>query len=263
MSTLFLILTKLVVLPLYPLGFGIVVAIAGLALGVATRLRKTAFFLILLAPCELVYFSTPVLVKPLIVSLESKYLPMKTYPHASALVVLGGSSVPPSPPRLRPEINDAGDRILYTGVLFRDSLAPSIITNGRCLTCLDQYRESEAAIDASLLTEIFKIAPERIILEPRARNTHEHAVNLDSLFRARAMPKTIILITSAAHMFRSVAVFRKRGFTVYPAPTDFHYSSAESNDLMNYFPSADTFATATSMLHEIYGILGYKLLGWI
>ena len=77
------------------------------------------------------------------------------------------------------------------------------------------------------------------------------------------MPKTIILVTSAAHMLRAVAVFKKRGFTVYPAPTDFHYTTDAGRDLMDFFPLASALDEATNMLHEIYGIWGYKLLGWI
>jgi hypothetical protein len=88
MSTLFLFISKLIVLPFYPLGFSIVAAISGLGIGLFTRLKKTAFFCILLAPLVLICFSTPVLIRPLIVSLESKYPPRKTFPKASAIVLL-------------------------------------------------------------------------------------------------------------------------------------------------------------------------------
>jgi uncharacterized SAM-binding protein YcdF (DUF218 family) len=262
MSKLLIICLKLLAIPLYPAGFVFTMVLAGLILFFLNKTR-TAVFAFLLGMVALLLFSTPLLSYPLLASLEQQYLPAKTYPQASAIVVLGGSGLPPNPPRIYPETNDAADRLLYAARIFKQGYAPYLITSGTCVTCLTRNSLTAAEIEARLLIDPLGIDSAKIIKDNKARTTREHGMYLDSIFRARNWPKTLIVVTSASHMPRSVAVFKRFGFTVYPAPTDYAIEKRGPSSIEEFFPNVDALMYGTRALHEIYGMWGYKLWGLV
>ena len=100
--------------------------------------------------------------------------------------------------------------------------------------------------------------PQRIRLENQSRNTYENAV-----FTARLSGvdphKPWILITSASHMPRALAVFRKQGWNVTPYSVDFRAGLA--TPWTTY--SLGEFEKWHVALHEFIGILAYRLSGRI
>lgn len=75
---------------------------------------------------------------------------------------------------------------------------------------------------------------------------------------------SVILVTSAYHMKRSEAVFRKAGLEVDPAPTDFiGLASLEAKRPFNPVPRAGGFEKTEVFLHEIIGWWVYRWRGWI
>jgi uncharacterized SAM-binding protein YcdF (DUF218 family) len=65
----------------------------------------------------------------------------------------------------------------------------------------------------------------RVVFEERARNTYENAV-LSKQLASPAPGEHWLLVTSAAHMPRSVGVFRKVGWPVIPYPVDYNTTGA-------------------------------------
>jgi len=63
----------------------------------------------------------------------------------------------------------------------------------------------------------------KIRIEPKSKNTREHAVEFNKLFTNKDF--TIGLVTSACHMKRSEREFRKYFNNVLPLPSDYLYSS--------------------------------------
>jgi uncharacterized SAM-binding protein YcdF (DUF218 family) len=120
----------------------------------------------------------------------------------------------------------------------------------------------EGLHNALLLMEM-GVDSNNIIVEKKAKNTHEHGPYIAQILDSLGLPRKIILVTSAAHMIRSEAVFKKHGFTVYPAPTDFQKSVTKRTFIFNLFPNSNYLDISTQALHEYYGLIGYKLLGWI
>src|SRR5438045_126106 len=70
--------------------------------------------------------------------------------------------------------------------------------------------ETEAA-HATRLWQSLGIAPERIVIEDRSRNSYENAVFTRDLVQPKAGDRWL-LVTSAYHMPRSIGLFRKVGF---------------------------------------------------
>jgi hypothetical protein len=90
------------------------------------------------------------------------------------------------------------------------------------------------------------IAPDRLLLETKARNTYENAVFTQQLIAPLAEERWL-LVTSAVHMPRAVGCFRRAGFTVLPWPVTM--SAERSAGWMEFAK------------HEWVGLLVYRFLG--
>jgi uncharacterized SAM-binding protein YcdF (DUF218 family) len=71
------------------------------------------------------------------------------------------------------------------------------------------------------LLDSFGVPRARVLLENRSRNTYENAVFTRDLVKPKPGERWL-LVTSAAHMPRSVGCFRRAGFPVEAYPVDWH-----------------------------------------
>ena len=90
------------------------------------------------------------------------------------------------------------------------------------------------------------IDPNRLTVEPLSGTTYENAQFSSALVRPQPS-QTWLLVTSAAHMPRTVGTFRKAGFSVKPWPV-------KRTDIN----AAGAYAVAK---HEWLGLVAYWLLG--
>jgi len=195
--------------------------------------------------------------------LESQYPAQESFVKVPAIVLLGGAGVPPVPPRVYPEFNEAGDRIFHAARLYKKGYAPYIILTGSKRENFLKEHTGDSDNNAYFLTEFCGIDSSVLILDNNSANTYQNAAFTNKIFNERRWDKRIILVTSARHMHRSVLIFRKLGFIAYPAPTDFNsYTNLFSMRYM-FFPTADALKTSTTVLHELYGIAGYSIMGWL
>ena len=99
---------------------------------------------------------------------------------------------------------------------------------------------------------------ERVVFEPRSRNTWENAVEA----KVAAAPRegeTWLLVTSAAHMPRAVGSFRRAGWTVTAFPVDYRADPDEWPSLLR--PPGRRFGELGSALRETLGLIAYRVLG--
>ena len=107
---------------------------------------------------------------------------------------------------------------------------------------------------AETITEEFGV-PVRWI-EKRSRNTAQNAIYLRELLPVQR----IALVTHAIHLIRSVAAFERVGFVVATAPTGFIAGKTINfNSIFDWLPAADALVTSRAVLHELIGVLYYKL----
>ena len=256
------VVSKFAPVPFYPLGLCVALLIAAIVC-IARRRNRAAIVLVALAAGELWLFSMPVSSHFLLGPLERRHYPVERFPRASAVVLLGGSSVPGVAPRMYPETNLFGDRLMHAVRVLRSGCAPYLICTGGKLEFLGSFEGTDAENSARLLRELFAVDSTRILLGNRSRNTREDALEVVRLLGERGERYRVILITSAFHMDRSSRVFRKAGIEVFEAPTDYAEDSAWQWHLINFLPSADALNRVSLALHEYYGILAYRVLGWI
>jgi uncharacterized SAM-binding protein YcdF (DUF218 family) len=190
-------------------------------------------------------------------------------PRADVVLVLGGGLVPALPPRRRGEVNGAGDRLL-TGVdLMRQDLAPWLLVSGGRVTFTDDDPAPTEARSAAELARSLGVPPERILLSEQARNTAEEALALDSMARVRGW-RSVLLVTSATHLPRSVATFRRlTGLTIIPVACDYQLASREaignltpSSALIDLLPNAEALALTSMAMKESLGPWAYRMRGW-
>lgn len=98
-----------------------------------------------------------------------------------------------------------------------------------------------------------------VIYEERSRNTYENAVYTKELVLPLDSEQWV-LVTSAYHMPRSVAVFKAAGWDIKPHPTDFRTDMEYS-----WMPSLTDIHKNLNMadlaLHEIGGMFIYNVTG--
>lgn len=261
---MFVFLSKLLPLLIYPLGLACVFIALALALR-RVRWRRAALIAALLC---LWLGGNRWVALALARSLEQRYLPPDPVPQAEAIVLLGGGTETWDAPRPMPEISSAGDRILYAASLYRQGSAPYILVSGGLL---DWNRlPTTPAEDMTALLIFMGIPAEAIWQQSASRNTYEDAVYCARILREKGIQR-ILLVTSAAHMPRSVHLFAAQGFEVLPAPVDYTLSDSEWRNewraglrswLIGLIPSAEYLATTTRMLKEYLGMFIYDLRGW-
>ncbi len=255
-------LTKILPLPFYPPGFVSLALIGGLAAVLHGRRIYAVSFLVV-GLVVLWTTSMDMTAHLLYRNLEGRYTQPNKYPRVSAVVLLGGSAVPPASPRGYPEVNAAGDRIIHAARVFRMGVAPFLVTSGGVISTGGEKVFTEAESSRDLLVELFGIDSSRILVEPVSFNTGEHPQKIAELLREHDLPFEIVLVTSAAHMYRSVRVFEKYGYTVHPAPTDYRTEEIPFMGFRTFLPNAHALEKTTLALHEYYGLIAYKLLGRI
>lgn len=114
----------------------------------------------------------------------------------------------------------------------------------------------EAETMATLAREI-GVSPEEIVLESESMDTADQAQHIKPIIGNNVF----VLVTSAAHLPRVMALFEKQGMHPIPAPTDHHAPDRQALSLDDIFPSPYSLADSQGGLHEYLGIIWSRLRG--
>lgn len=266
---MFVFLSKLLPLFVYPVGLAVMLILLALLLGWGRTPRWGGWrnLVLLLALLCLVIGGNRWVALGLTRSLEWQYLPPDEVPHGEVIVVLSGGTAPADYPRSMVEVDGAGDRVLHAAQLYRQGKAPHILLTGGLLDW--SSHSSSPTQEMAQLLEFLGVPSEALWYEPDSRNTAESAANCAVLLRQKGIQR-ILLVTSAFHMPRSVHLFEAQGLEVIPLPADFSItrSSEPATGVnlpalaLNLFPTADNLALTTRSLKEYFGMLVYAAKGW-
>jgi uncharacterized SAM-binding protein YcdF (DUF218 family) len=259
------VMKKIVVLFLYPVGLCLLILILGLFCLWATRKQRLGKVLVTLGTALLLLFSTSLISSGLLIPLEQGY-PALLHPETVSwgpkdstspkwIVVLGGGHV--SDPRLpaNSQISAAALGRVVEGVRLHQAVPGSklLLSGGAVFDPVP-----EAAVMAQIAV-LLGVRPQDIRLEPDS---------LDTAGQAELVAKMIggekfILVTSAAHMPRSMALFRRRGLQPIPAPADFRTKNIQSSDPVRFFPGVESLSRTQFAVHEYLGLAWAWLRGAI
>ncbi|MDW8280292.1 MAG: YdcF family protein [Myxococcales bacterium] len=258
---MFIVLSK--VLPPLLLPTGLSLWLGGAALILFRSRPRAARGLLAAGLLVLGLAATPLCSDALLRSLEDRHplAPAVQSPVADAIVVLGGGTTGRSAEQPEVEISASGGRLLHGLRLYQAGKAPLLILSGGGLG----DGESEAEQMRTILRE-WGVPDRALLLEPRSRNTYENAVETVEL-AARHRLRRLLLVTSAFHMPRALALFRRqgraRGIDIVPSPTGRYTGHRRPFRLLAVLPDAGALANSTLALREQLGLAVYWLRGWL
>ncbi len=225
------------------------------------RKRKSAIICLLISILVLWLASLPIVADQLLWSLERQHLPrpIEEIPAGDCIVVLGGALGAMGYPRVEIELTDAADRVYQAAKLFQSGKGRTIIVSAGNQPWA-QDRVAEAILIRALLIE-WGVTEAAIVLDTSARNTRENAILGAALIR-KSDCQSNLLVTSAWHMPRALASFKKVGVTMFPVPADVRSVRVSDAGMFRFLPRANALATTSHMLHEWLGVWVYRWKGW-
>lgn len=100
------------------------------------------------------------------------------------------------------------------------------------------------------------ISPERVILTPPVSSTEDEARTVSEIRGIHS----ILLVTSAFHMPRAVLLFRARGLSVSPFPTDERALGRRSFTPFEFIPAPGPLGESEDAVREYYGLALYRMI---
>lgn len=189
----------------------------------------------------------------LMASLENDYPPQAAdacHP-AEVIVLLGGAVQPLVAGELHPRLHRGSDRVREAARLYHAGCAPRILVSaGGTLEPPLQASESDAI--AALLEDL-GVPRAALILEAESRNTQGNAAFSRAVLESAGIDR-ILLVTSAWHLRRAVALFEQEGFEVHPVGADYR-SFPTCRGLQCWVPNAIALEATELALKEYLGYL--------
>lgn len=230
------------------------------ALFFIVRWRKTAFFIATSALAWAIFWSLPASSLWAGGHLEQlyPYNRASNMPTAQAIVVLGGSTAN-NRPNWFEEYNSetTRSRVDTAATLYKAKRAPLVIVSGAAL----DGSVSEAQIMANTLAQL-DVPADAVIQESRSFTTYENAIYTAEKLKQLRISE-VLLVTSALHMPRAMAVFRKQGISAIAAPSAPQIVVPEEPGFSFWQPNARALTASRSIIKEYVGLLVYWLRGWV
>jgi uncharacterized SAM-binding protein YcdF (DUF218 family) len=163
-----------------------------------------------------------------------------------AIVILGGGVLPQGPEyqAAQPAPHTVA-RLRYGVWLARKTGKPLAFAGGVGWSASGTGAATEGEVARRVLREEYGLVPRWV--DDQSRDTIENAQRI-ALLLHRDEVRHIALVTDATHMQRAVAAFRRAGFDVLPAPTNFPV--ALERPVLEWLPSGPGAATNRQLIRE-------------
>ncbi|HEU5291432.1 MAG TPA: YdcF family protein, partial [Cyclobacteriaceae bacterium] len=175
-------------------------------------------------------------------------------------IVLTGVTYNDKQPDDRVYFQHGADRVVHTVELYKLGIIKKIMISGGSGRLVTNARK-----EADELFKVMKLmgVPEQAMaIENESRNTYESAVKVKELLKDEPAAQ-YLLITSAFHLRRSKACFKKAGFEVDTFSTDFYTHPFYLTPDVLLIPSANAIFTWQKLFKEWTGMIAYKIAGYI
>jgi uncharacterized SAM-binding protein YcdF (DUF218 family) len=255
---MFFVLSKTVALLVMPLTLVVIFIVASLIVK-KPKLKKiffwTGFGLLL-------FFSNGTIANELIIWWELPATPYnEVRPHKLG-IVLTGTTIRKPFPNDRVYFSHGADRVTHTVELYKKGLIEKIlISGGSGLLVTEEEPEANKYLKAMLLMGVDSTD---IIIENATRNTYESAVAVKPMLNEmNYTDKDCLLITSAFHMRRSLAVYRKAGLDLDYFTTDFYSNPRAYYPDALIIPKPEALEIWQKLFKEWIGLAAYKVAGYV
>ena len=249
---------KIIALLFFPLSICFEVLFIGIFLLWFSHKQKAGKIVVCLGVILLMLFSCSSFSDILLKSLEDRYiLFVETYQFSDIkwVVVLGGGSNSNSKFPVTSQLCASSLSRLIEGIRIHKLLPKSkLVLSGGVVFDPVPISKTMASV-----AEIMGIEGNKLILEEISKDTKDQA----RLIYKIVEDERFILVTSASHMPRSMALFQKLGMKPIPAPTDYQAKKRHGISPSVFFPNADSLRNMERVLHEYLGLVWARFLGQI
>lgn len=256
---MFFVLSKVLQYAVQP----IVIVTICLAIGLIIRQNRWKRFFLISGFSLLMLFSNQFIANEVMMLWELPSKPYATIRNYDAAVMLTGIAVAKSKgPEDRVYLYLGADRLNHTVELYKLGKVKKIIVSGG-IGYLDREVVPEAIRLKSLMT-MMGVPDSVVFVDHSSDNTYENALEskrlLDSL---KIRPENCLLITSAFHMRRAIACFKKAEVEMDYFTCDFRSQPRTFEWHVLFVPKLDAILIWQKLLKEWVGFIAYKFAGYI
>ena len=252
-------LLKKIIAPLFfPLSLCLEILLVGVLLLWFTRKQKAGKIIVSMGVVALIALSYGAASETLLRPLEYKYPPMTDVSSVLDIewvVVLSGGSSSDAHLPITGQLSHASLVRLVEGIRIHRKLPESklILSGGGAFNTV---AEAKTMADVAV---ILGVDSKGLILESESKDTKDQARLIHKIVR----DNRFVLVTSASHMPRSMALFEKRGMRPIPAPIGHRVKERQKITPSMFFPSADKIEKMERAFYEYLGLVWARLRGQI
>ena len=240
---MFFVLSKLLLIFIFPFTW-IAVCLITTLIARKSRLKRRSF---IAAMVLLLIFTSPFLINQFARLWDIKPVPLKNQTY-SCVIVLGGFSGVDADGR--GVFNSQADRFIQSLKLLTTSKATHILVSGGNGNLLaGSFRESDWV---KTQLQQLRVPDSLIVAENKSRNTLENAAFSKTLLAQKHLQPPYLLVTSAFHMRRSLAIFKKQKMEVVPYPSNYIAGNGEFT-ITDFIPDAGPLSTWNIYIKEVVG----------
>ncbi len=243
-------LVKKLITPFFlPLSVSLELILIGVVLVWAAKKRKAGKVFLSLGFLLLWLISYDFLPDRLLLPLESRYPPLTDTRPLSGIkwvVVFAGALTDDLRLPANEKLSGSTLARLIEGIrLHRELPQTKLLLSGGAVF----GGQSSARVMAEAAAAL-GVNPKDLVLETESRDTEEEAL----LIQGMVKKAPFILVTSAAHMPRSMIHFKRLGLEPIPAPADFQTKRDDVWVPRGFFPSGQAISKAEIAVHEYLGL---------
>jgi len=163
----------------------------------------------------------------------------------------------------RLSLSYGGDRIWQAIQLYHAGKVKKILISGSHGNLIDKGLNEALQFKQDLIKQ--GIPESDILVEAHSKNTYENAVETKKLIDNLNYKPSILLVTSALHMKRALACFKKVGFNNIDVFTTNHFTGKTRNYFFDQYiiPNSNTMFGWKFLLKEWVGYIAYWVMCYI
>ncbi len=261
------ILKKIISAFLNPLPLSLMLSFLGLYFLWFTNKQKAGKILVSVGLVILTLFSYSALTNKLLRPLERQYGAFDRGSSSSVqeavnksaikfvVVLAGGHTSDPEVPLISQIGKDALVRLMEGIRIYRGYPDAKLLLSGG--GSFDPVSEAEIM---ARIVGVIGVPEKDIILESRSKDTRDEALFIKPIVGS----EPFVLVTSAYHIPRSMALFRKLGMNPISSPVGHNIKDRQGIQGFNFhslFPNSDSIRKAELAIHEYLGLIWAKLRG--
>ncbi len=195
---------------------------------------------------------------------EMPQISLEPQAHYPLAVVLGGGMIRPTqedPTRIN--LAESSDRCMQAALLFKSGKINRILITGGNTTIGNlKIDKSEETIYVKRLFIELGIPADSILTETQSKNTRENAIYSKKIIDSLKINTPVLLITSAYHMRRASACYEKEKIQIIPYSVDNKKKDTQMGILESIIPTEKELHKLSILIHEMFGYLMYKIMGY-